>query len=134
MADHSHHTPRAWSRNDPRWHRIPMLFYGEVIKKEFRGVEVDTIVSQHDLAATLLSQLNIDHQDYRFSRDVYCKEYQPSAYFSVTGGYGIITPDGYVAYDIVNMRSKGQDSNDSDMLLRQGQLYLEYLFQTFLDY
>ena len=134
VSDHSHHTPRAWSRNNPRWHHIPMLFYGEVIKKEYRGLEMDKIVSQHDLAATLLSQLQINHDKFSFSRDLFCSEYQPSAYFSVTDGYGIITPDGYVAYDIVNKRVKGEDGNNSKTLMLQGQLYLEYLFQTFLDY
>jgi len=134
VSDHSHHTPLAWSRNNPKWHHIPMLFFGEVIKKEYRGKEIDAVVSQHDLGATLLSQLSIDHQKFSFSRDLFCTEYKPSAYFSVTDGYGIITPDGYVAYDIVNKRFKGQDSNNSETLLLQGQLYLEYLFQTFLDY
>ncbi len=134
VADHSHHTTLAWNRNDPRWHHIPMMFYGEVIKKEFRGKTVDTIVSQHDIAGTLLSQLDIDHKKFTFSRDVFCSDYEPSAYFSITNGYGIITPEGYIAYDIVNKRTKMHDGNATETLKLKGQLYLEKLFQTFLDY
>lgn len=133
-ADHSHHTPLGWNRNDPRWHHIPILLYGDVIKEEFRGQENDTIVSQHDIAATLLSQLNIDHRRYTFSKDVFCQNYSPSAYFVADNGYGMITPDGYLSYSIVDKRVHRQDGNNSEALLLQGHLYLEHLLQTFLDY
>ena len=134
VADHSHHTPYGWSRNDPRWHHIPMMFYGEVIKPEYRGYRMDKIVSQHDIAATLLSQLNIDHSAYPYSRDVFCKEYKPSAYFSADNGYGMLTPEGYYSYNVVDKRVHKQEGNNTKLLKLQGSLYMENLLDTIISY
>jgi len=133
VADHSHHTPYGWSRNNPKWHHIPMLFYGDVIQQKYRGTVVDKISSQHDIAATLLQQLSIPHDDYLFSRDLFCESYQPSAYYSTNNGYGLITPQGDYAYNAVEKRVQMNDTNSSSTLKLQGALYLEYLIKIFID-
>lgn len=132
-ADHSHHTPRAWSRADKNWHHIPILFYGEVIKKQYRGKNIDKIISQRDIAATLLSQLNIDHSDFLWSRDVFCKEYQENAYIMTRDGFGLITNQGSLTYNIKEKRVLYHEGNTSG-LKEDGHIYMEHLLQTYLDY
>jgi len=133
VADHSHHTPLAWSRADKNWHHIPMLFYGDVIKKKYRGKNIEKIVSQRDIAATLLSQLNIDHSKFQWSRDVFCKDYQENAYIMSGNGFGLITKDGSATYDLKNSRVLHQDGNVTGLQLK-GTVYMEKLLQTYLDY
>jgi len=133
VADHSHHTPLAWSRADKRWHHIPMLFYGEVIKKEYRGKSIDKIVSQRDIAATLLSQLNISHSEFEWSRDVFCKDYKENAYIMNKNGFGLITKEGSLTYDLKANRIIYEDKNVSG-LQTKGNVYMQKLLQTYLDY
>ena len=133
VADHSHHTPLSWSRADKRWHHIPMLFYGEVIKKEYRGKKIDKIVSQKDIAATLLSQLNISHREFLWSRDVFCKEYKENAYIMNKNGFGLITKEGSLTYDLKEERIIYQDGNISSLKIK-GNIYMQKLLQTYLDY
>jgi len=133
VADHSHHTPMSWSRADKRWHHIPMLFYGEVIKKRYRGKNVNKIVSQRDIAATLLSQLNISHSKFEWSRDIFCKEYKENAYIVNENGFGLITKDGSLTYDLKENRVVYKDGNISGLQIK-GNVYMQKLLQTYLDY
>ncbi|MDF1879529.1 sulfatase-like hydrolase/transferase [Sulfurimonas sp. SAG-AH-194-C20] len=133
VADHSHHTPLAWSRADKRWHHIPMLFYGDVIKKEYRGKSVDKIVAQGDIPATLLSQLGISHSKFIWSRDVFCKEYKENAYIMNKNGFGLITKEGSLTYDLKENRVIYKDGNISG-LQTKGNVYMQKLLQTYLDY
>ena len=133
VADHAHHTPRAWSRADKHWHHIPMLFYGDVIKEKYRGVSIDKIVSQRDIPATLLSQLDIDHSKFEWSRDTLCKEYKENAYIMNKNGFGLITNEGSLTYDLKENRVVYEDMNSSGLKLK-GNVYMEKLLQTYLDY
>jgi len=133
VADHSHHTPKGWSRADKNWHHIPILFYGNVIKKEYRGKNIDKIVSQRDIAATLLSQLTINHKVFEWSRDVFCKNYKENAYIMSGGGFGLITKDGSATYNLKENRILNQDGNITGLKLK-GNVYMEKLLQTYLDY
>lgn len=132
-ADHSHHTPKAWSRADKRWHHIPVMFYGDVIKKEYRGKNIDKIVSQRDIAATLLSQLKIDHSAFEWSRDVFCQDYNPSAYLLVKDGFGLVEANGSLSYNLKENRVLHSEGNVTGLKLK-GNVYMEKLLQTYLDY
>ena len=50
--------------------RIPLLFYGEVVKPEFRGKVIGKIASQIDVAPTLLGQLGVDYSAYSRSKNI----------------------------------------------------------------
>ncbi|QSZ41686.1 sulfatase-like hydrolase/transferase [Sulfurimonas aquatica] len=133
VADHSHHTPKAWSRSDRKWHNVPMFFFGDVIKEEYRGKNIDTIVSQRDIAATLLSQLNISHEKFDWSRDLFCEEYKESAYIMVKNGFGLVTKEGSLSYDLMDNRVLYEEGNVTGLKLK-GHIYMEKLLQTYLDY
>ena len=132
-ADHSHHTPRAWGRSDPAWHHVPILFYGDVIKKKYRGKEYTKIASQRDIAATLLSQMKIKHDDFIWSRDLFCKEYKENAYIMVDNGFGLVTKEGSLSYNLKENRTLHEDGETKD-LKTKGHVYMEKLLQTYLDY
>jgi len=132
-ADHSHHTTRGWGRADPRWHHIPILFYGDVIKKEYRGYEYKKIASQRDIAATLLSQLNIKHDKFIWSRDLFADTYKENAYIMVDNGFGLVTNEGALSYNLKENRVLYEDGNTSGLKIKAN-VYMEKLLQTYLDY
>ncbi len=71
IGDHSLNLPRPVTDRLHHSH-IPLVFGGGAVKKP---EIINSLMSQTDLAATLLGQLGIDHSDFLFSRDVTADTY-----------------------------------------------------------
>ena len=80
---------------------IPILWMGGALAKT--GT-IDRLMSQSDLAATLLAQMHLDITPFIFSRNVLGTEYlgrKQFALHSVKNSLNYITPEGSAAYDCV---------------------------------
>lgn len=99
LPDHGFYYPdNSGHGHDDRIHHIPMLWVGGAIK---HPMVIDRIMNQSDLAATLLAQLNINHNDFNFSRNVLGTEYTyPFAYWSFGGGYAFADSTGVTVMDL----------------------------------
>lgn len=76
---------------------IPMLWTGGAVKSPEK---IDTLMSQTDLAATLLGQLNMPHSHFPFSRDIFADTYLvPSAFHSYVNGFMFSDETGATDYD-----------------------------------
>jgi hypothetical protein len=55
----------------------------------------DTVISsiscQLDLAPTLLAQLNINHPEYVYGRNMLSTHYEPRAYYAYGDGFGLVS-------------------------------------------
>lgn len=138
VSDHGHlsHKKRVyWSAEH---HHIPMIFFGDVIKPEWKGKKIDRIVQQHDLPATLMAQMNLPYKDFVWSRNQMNPYYQRQfAYFSVVDGYGWTVPGAQVAYDFPSRQFYMEQFDNparKDSINRQAQAYLQTMFQQYLDY
>lgn len=115
IPDHGYNYPAGIPQET--LHHNTMLWLGGAVKGPRT---VSTLMSQSDMAATLLGQLRMDHSAYTFSRDVFSEEYtQPFAYFNYKGGTAYADSTGCTVYDIVGDRvnydrPKGGQSNESD--------------------
>lgn len=98
MADHSHHTPKTQDLFKSEFYRIPLLFWGEPIKEEYRGKRIEKLGSQVDFAATLLYQMGIDSKPYRWSKDLMNPQSAEFAFHLAINSYGWITPNGGLTY------------------------------------
>ena len=78
---------------------LPMVWLGGAIRQP---MTIDRLVGQTDIAATLLGQLGIDHSDFRFSRDIFARPYEPWAYHSFTNGMLFFDTDGHTEFDMVS--------------------------------
>ena len=97
LPDHGFYYPREGLVHAPRIHHIPMIWLGGAIKEP---VVVDKLMSQSDLAATLLGQLGISHDEFNFSRNVTGEEYTyPFAYYSYNNGFAFIDSTGVTMVD-----------------------------------
>ncbi|MBO5703428.1 MAG: sulfatase-like hydrolase/transferase [Bacteroidaceae bacterium] len=98
VPDHglSHHLPEETMAIEKN--KIPLIFSGGVIKQE---ADIDILCNQSDLAATLLGQLNIAHDDFIMSRDVLSMSYtNPFAINAWSQSIVWIQPDGTSVYDL----------------------------------
>jgi phosphoglycerol transferase MdoB-like AlkP superfamily enzyme len=90
VSDHSHRSPRHWVQQQPEYRKIAMLFYGNVIKDEFRGYRYKKIASQLDLASTLLNQLGISSKKYEWSKNLFNPYTSQFALYETSDGFGWI--------------------------------------------
>lgn len=134
VADHSHNSYRNWSFTTPFYHRIPLLFYGEVIKEEFRGKTMGRIANQMDLAKTLMNQLSMDSSPFTWSRDLF-NPYSPEfGYYSFEEGLGWITKNGHFVYEprIEHYHEDIIPDSLKEQTRKRGKAFLQVLFEDYM--
>lgn len=97
LPDHGFYYPREGSNAMPRFYHIPLLWLGGVVKQP---MQVDKIMNQTDLAATLLGQLGLEHTAFTFSRNVLGSDYKyPFAFYSFNNGFSFRDSTGVTVFD-----------------------------------
>ena len=138
VADHGHPSPAQRDFFEPAYKKIPLLFFGKVLKNEFKGKTIAKVVSQVDLASTLTSQFDIKNDVFKFSKDFFnphCPEFAYYTFF--TDGFGWIERDNFVVYrndlkDIYLFKVK--DEKEKEEMIKRGKTFLQGVFQDYLDY
>ena len=124
IADHAYPYPYGIANSDVLRHRIPMLWLGGAVR---RPTVVETYASQSDLAATLLTQLGIDHSDFRFSRDIFDPARPKFGYWCFNNGFGMADADGATIFDCTSGRVISPDSTAAQ--LRDGKAMLQTTYK-----
>jgi phosphoglycerol transferase MdoB-like AlkP superfamily enzyme len=133
VADHGHATPRFYPIHDAHRFRIPLLIYGDMIKPEYKGFQVDRIGSQIDIAATILYQLGLGHSQFTNSKNLLDTTQQQFAPYSFHNGIGWIRPDGDFGYELSSKAFYPDTLNKTHPLVKEGFSFFECRFQDFLD-
>jgi phosphoglycerol transferase MdoB-like AlkP superfamily enzyme len=135
VADHGRvsHITRNYFSFD--YIHVPMLFYGEALKPEFRGKNISHLATQADIPATLLGQLKIDASPFRWSKNILNPHTQNFVYVEEAAGPGYKRPEGSFVYsfDSHNFINKNLPPADSARIVREGTAYLQVLFQEVID-
>lgn len=140
VADHGHRLPRStsWAYSPGKYH-IPLLFYGDVIKPEYRGQKITKLGNQTDMAATLLAQLGLPHDDFKWSKNLlnpYSKEF---AFYDWDNGFGFMMPQQAVAYDsqgkrIIYRKNSNVDVKLTEEALINGKAFMQQIYTEYLSY
>ncbi len=96
VADHGVPYPPTLSYNEPLRHRIPMIWTGGALAAP---LIVEEYASQIDLCATLLGQLDIAHDDFDYSKDIFDPALPKFAYYTFNDGFGVVDPSGEAIFD-----------------------------------
>jgi phosphoglycerol transferase MdoB-like AlkP superfamily enzyme len=129
MADHGHPLPENPKGKANEFH-IPMLWLGGVVEQH--PLKIDTLCSQTDFAATLLNQLQMPSQDFKWSNDIFRKNRQPFAYFSFPNAIGWVKPNGYFVRDNLGGNIIERQGEVSDQEITTGKTYLQASFADYL--
>ncbi len=111
---------------------IPLVMTGGAVKE---CKVVDKVMNQSDIAATLLGQLGIDHEEFVFSRDVMSKSYTyPSAIHSSRTNFTFCDSTGLSTYDldadvVINNKEMKKDCPASHRV-ETGKAILQKLYRT----
>lgn len=137
VADHGHRLPREYkTAYDVLKFRIPLVFYGEVIKDEYKRKQITKVGSQTDIAVTLLNQLNISDSSYKWSKDMLNKNAKSFAFYTYDNGLGWV--DDFNRYTMDNitkeLTSRRNYSKKTDEQMMNGKAYMQLVFTEYLAY
>ena len=97
VADHGYPYPRTLTYNEPLRHRIPMIWTGGAVA---RPRVVEDYAAQIDIAATLLAQLGVAHDDFDYSKDIFAPTPPLKfAYYTFNDGFGVVDASGEAVWD-----------------------------------
>lgn len=125
VPDHAKRYPEELSDLSFERYQIPLLFAGGVIKEPLR---IDTYASQIDIAATLLHQLDVPHDEFVFSRNVLNPASPHFAFFTFPNAFGVVTDNNRVIYNCESnqvVTSVGGDPNEN---IEKGKAFLQKLY------
>ncbi|MFI3282651.1 MAG: LTA synthase family protein [Rikenellaceae bacterium] len=97
VADHAYSSfPRGIKYNSLQRHRIPLMWCGGAVEQ---SREVELYISQMDIVATLLAQMNIGSEEFEFSRNVLDSNFSPRGYYAFSDGFGVVDAQGAIIFD-----------------------------------
>ena len=113
------------------FNHIPMIWVGGAVKAP---CSIDRLCCQSDLAATLLGQMRLPHDEFTFSRDVLSSSYQrPMAYHTYVNGVTLYDSTGFISYDLDAKRIIAGEGSDTLRLLRTGKALLQLTSRDLAD-
>jgi phosphoglycerol transferase MdoB-like AlkP superfamily enzyme len=98
VPDHGFRYPQTAVDRGGEYAHIPMLWLGGALQG---AKQINTLMNQADLAATLLGQMGLQHDEFRFSRDVTSRTYRyPFAFFTSADAMMYRDSTGVTGYDL----------------------------------
>lgn len=123
LPDHGVGWPTDINEFDTRKYHIPIIWAGGAVKQARR---VNLLCNQTDLAATLLGQLKLPHQDFPFSRDVLSTTYTyPTAIHAWPEGFTFIDSTGHSTYEIATGRLSRLTPDRQGRRLHLGKAFMQ---------
>jgi phosphoglycerol transferase MdoB-like AlkP superfamily enzyme len=129
VADHSSHHIEPHDDFFAKFH-IPMLWLGGALSAQ--DTLITQVASQADIAATLLSQLNLSHTDFKWSKNILSTNYQPFAYFAFQNGFGFVQNNKRYVFDTEGAFLIQKDGVIDNLDLQKGKAFLQMSYQDYL--
>lgn len=112
-----------YTESEPLRNKIPLVWTGGAIRSH---QDISTYCNQTDLAATLLAQLRLSHDQFRWSRDVLSKSYTyPFATHNYNNGFSLTDSTGFMAYDLESQHIITDKSSETARLEKMGKAILQ---------
>lgn len=124
VPDHVGGYKENLNNHDRSRYQIPLILAGGAIS---RPMKVGIIGSQHDIAATLLGQLGVEHREFTFSKNMMSDATPKFAFFAVNDAFGIVSEENSLIYDNRAKRIV-YDKGEKGFNLKRGQAYLQKLY------
>jgi phosphoglycerol transferase MdoB-like AlkP superfamily enzyme len=134
VADHGHILPKNRSYYDISVRHIPLLLAGGALKEEYRNQKIDGIGNQHDLAATVLSQLRISTEKFVWSSNLLNPRRTHFAYLCMDDAVGWVSDSCTFVYQLQhrNFLSRMPAACSADTLTAKS--YVQKLMRDFVNY
>jgi len=136
VSDHSHGSPLKRRVAQKERYKIPMLWMGEVLKKEYKGKQYIKMGSHIDISASILAQLNLNNSDFYFGNNLFNSTANSIVPFAFHKGYGLITPKANYAFSESYNRVfeiHASDSISKVQIQKDAELYFQAAFKDYME-
>ena len=124
VPDHAMRYPENLDIRSRERHQIPLLIIGGAVKTP---MIIDAYASQIDIATTLLSQLNLPHEDFRFSKNILNPASPHFGYFTYANGFGLLTPQNQYIFDCES-KTTFMNAGHKDENKKKAEAFLQTLY------
>lgn len=125
VPDHLGVYPEDMDNLSPERYMIPLIMTGGAIKEPQK---IETYGSQIDIAATLLAQLGLPHDDFTFSKNLLNPASPHFAFFTFPNIFGMVTPDNEVVFNNESNTVTLDEGTNQGENLNKGKAYLQKLY------
>jgi phosphoglycerol transferase MdoB-like AlkP superfamily enzyme len=130
VADHGHALPGNDPNDRPSKFHIPLIFSGGALT--LKG-KINTIGSQTDIATTILDQLHLPTNNFKWGKDLLDSSAKQFAFYSFNNGFGFVTPGGTETFDNVSKKPIYKAPGFDTSQIKYGKAYMQVSYQDFLD-
>lgn len=106
-------------------YRIPLIFIGGAVKEH---KEIDTYGSQIDIAATLLGQLGLPHEEFAFSKNMLNPNSPHFGFFTFPNAFGMTTPENEVVFNCEANAVVSDEGEHKGENLQKAKAFLQKLY------
>lgn len=131
VADHGHTYPGRSPVYERQKFHIPMLWLGGALAAS--PASIDHTLSQTDLAASLLGQLSLPADEFRWSQDVFAGNSRPFAPYFFKDGVGFVTDSSYLSFDNVGKQLIETEGSSGTPELPFAKAYLQQSYGDYLN-
>lgn len=125
VPDHLGVYPEDMDNLSPERYMIPLIMTGGAIKEPQK---IETYGSQIDIAATLLAQLGLPHDEFTFSKNLLNPASPHFAFFTFPNIFGMVTPDNEVVFNNESNTVTLDEGTNQGENLNKGKAYLQKLY------
>ncbi len=129
VADHGHPLPGHDPVDVPSKFHIPLIFSGGALTMKGK---INTIGSQTDIATTILDQLHLPTNKFKWGKDLLDSSARQFAFYSFNNGFGLVTPSGTETIDNVSKKTINKDAGFDTTEIKFGKAYMQYSYQDYL--
>lgn len=130
VADHGHALPGNDPNDRPSKFHIPLIFSGGALT--LKG-KINTIGSQTDIATTILDQLHLPTNNFKWGKDLLDSSAKQFAFYSFNNGFGFVTPGGTETFDNVSKKPIYKAPGFDTSQIKYGKAYMQVSYQDFLN-
>ncbi|RPH32291.1 MAG: alkaline phosphatase family protein [Bacteroidales bacterium] len=130
IADHGHRYPGGDINYSLNKFKIPMLWLGGAVSRD--SLVIQKMGSQVDLAATLLCQIGVKSNQFKFSKNLLSNGCKPYAYYVFNDGFGFVADSASVIFDHTSKRFILKEGSDIERVSDEAFSYLSYYQDIFL--
>ena len=128
-ADHGHYLPITGKQADN--YRIPVLWLGGALQK--KNVVVDKTVDQLDMAGSLVKQLHLNQNPFKFSKDVFDSTSKHWAFFTYNDGVGFVTDSSRNLFDNAGKRTVFEEGKANPEHEKIAKALMQKVYSDFLQ-
>jgi len=125
IADHGQRGPRNLTPDMQDHNQIPMIWTGGALAVQ--DTVITTVGSQADMVKTLLCQLGIDGDDFKFSKNILDHGIEPFAFFNYPDAMGLVEKGKYQVFDNEMGRFIHMDGAHTQLDSLKAKAYLQVL-------